>query len=83
MTTQAEAQELANSSDPDRSETTKKPTLAQGESQSLSALAVEFRNVHFSFDDEKVLDGVSFTVVRGEIKIILSGSGGANPQFLN
>jgi ABC-type transporter Mla maintaining outer membrane lipid asymmetry ATPase subunit MlaF len=34
--------------------------------------AVEFRNVSFSFDDEKVLDGISFTVMRGEIKIILS-----------
>jgi len=44
--------------------------------------AVEFRDVHFPFDDEKVLDGVSFTVMRGEIKIILSGSGGGKSTIL-
>ena len=38
--------------------------------------------MHFSFDDEKVLDGVSFTVMRGEIKIILSGSGGGKSTIL-
>jgi phospholipid/cholesterol/gamma-HCH transport system ATP-binding protein len=43
---------------------------------------VEFRNVHFSFDDENVLDGISFTVMRGEIKIILSGSGGGKSTIL-
>ncbi len=50
--------------------------------ENLSAPAVEFRNVHFFFDDEKVLDGVSFTVMRGEIKIILSGSGGGKSTIL-
>jgi phospholipid/cholesterol/gamma-HCH transport system ATP-binding protein len=44
--------------------------------------AVEFRNVSFSFDDEKVLDGISFTVMSGEIKIILSGSGGGKSTIL-
>jgi len=44
--------------------------------------AVEFRDVSFSFDDEKVLDRLSFKVMKGEIKIILSASGGGNPQFL-
>jgi phospholipid/cholesterol/gamma-HCH transport system ATP-binding protein len=38
--------------------------------------AIEFRDVHLSFDDKKVLDGVSFTVRRGETKIILGRSGG-------
>jgi phospholipid/cholesterol/gamma-HCH transport system ATP-binding protein len=38
--------------------------------------AIEFRDVHLSFDDRKVLDGLSFTVRRGETKIILGGSGG-------
>src|SRR5215212_9166747 len=37
--------------------------------------AIEFRNVHISFDDRKVLDGISFKVMRGETKIILGGSG--------
>jgi phospholipid/cholesterol/gamma-HCH transport system ATP-binding protein len=44
--------------------------------------AVEFRDVHLSFDDKKVLDGVSFTVAKGEIKIILSGSGGGKSTIL-
>ena len=38
--------------------------------------AIEFRDVHLAFDDHKVLDGVSFTVRRGETKIILGRSGG-------
>ena len=38
--------------------------------------AIEFRDVHLSFDDKKVLNGVSFTVRRGETKIILGRSGG-------
>ena len=38
--------------------------------------AIEFRDVHLAFDDQKVLDGVSFTVRRGETKIILGRSGG-------
>jgi phospholipid/cholesterol/gamma-HCH transport system ATP-binding protein len=37
--------------------------------------AIEFRDVHLSFDDRKVLDGLSFTVAKGETKIILGGSG--------
>jgi len=38
--------------------------------------AIEFRDVHLAFDDLKVLDGVSFTVRRGETKVILGRSGG-------
>ena len=37
--------------------------------------AIEFRDVHLSFDDRKVLDGLSFKVMKGETKIILGGSG--------
>src|SRR3954463_6094817 len=44
--------------------------------------AIEFRNVHLSFEDKKVLDDVSFTVMKGEIKIILSGSGGGKSTIL-
>jgi phospholipid/cholesterol/gamma-HCH transport system ATP-binding protein len=44
--------------------------------------AVEFRHVHFSFDDQKVLDDLSFAVQKGEIKIILSGSGGGKSTIL-
>lgn len=38
--------------------------------------AIEFRDVHLSFDEQKILDGISFTVRRGETKIILGRSGG-------
>lgn len=38
--------------------------------------AIEFHDVHLSFDDKKILNGVSFTVRRGETKIILGRSGG-------
>ena len=38
--------------------------------------AIEFRDVHLSFDDQKILNGVNFTVRQGETKIILGRSGG-------
>lgn len=38
--------------------------------------AIEFRDVHLSFDDKQILNGISFTVKRGETKIILGRSGG-------
>jgi phospholipid/cholesterol/gamma-HCH transport system ATP-binding protein len=44
--------------------------------------AIEFRDVDFSYDDQKVLDGLSFKVAKGEIKIILSGSGGGKSTIL-
>src|SRR5688500_11731425 len=44
--------------------------------------AVEFRDISFSFDDEKVLDRLSFKVMKGEIKIILSGSAGGKTTIL-
>lgn len=38
--------------------------------------AIEFRDVHLSFDEEEILKGISFTVRRGETKIVLGRSGG-------
>jgi phospholipid/cholesterol/gamma-HCH transport system ATP-binding protein len=37
--------------------------------------AIEFRNVTIEFDGRKVLDNLSFKVMKGETKIILGGSG--------
>ncbi|HEY3025553.1 MAG TPA: ATP-binding cassette domain-containing protein [Pyrinomonadaceae bacterium] len=82
MTDSVEVQIPTNSSEPDQSATTLKSGSAQPGDQDLSVPAVEFRNVHFSFEDEEVLDGISFTVMRGEIKIILSGSGGGKSTVL-
>jgi phospholipid/cholesterol/gamma-HCH transport system ATP-binding protein len=38
--------------------------------------AIEFKDVTLSFDDRVVLENLSFTVQKGETKIILGGSGG-------
>src|SRR5919112_4741617 len=38
--------------------------------------AIEFRGVTLSFDDKVILDELSFTVNKGETKVILGGSGG-------
>lgn len=37
--------------------------------------AIEFRNVTMIFDDQKILNDLSFKVMKGETKIILGGSG--------
>ncbi|MCA1632635.1 MAG: ATP-binding cassette domain-containing protein, partial [Acidobacteria bacterium] len=51
-------------------------TFAEVDDRERSIPAIEFREVTLSFDDRVVLDGLSFTVQRGETKIILGGSGG-------
>ena len=51
-------------------------TFAEVDSHERIVPAVEFRDVHLSFDGRKVLDGLSFKVMKGETKIILGGSGG-------
>jgi phospholipid/cholesterol/gamma-HCH transport system ATP-binding protein len=82
MTMQVGVQEKANSSQGVRASETPMPSSALGENQRVSTATVEFRDVSFSYDGEKVLDGVSFAVMRGEIKIILSGSGGGKSTIL-
>src|SRR6266567_3614676 len=52
------------------------------ETGELVTLAIEFRNVDFSYAEKKVIDDLSFKVARGEIKIILSGSGGGKSTIL-
>src|SRR6266511_1023874 len=66
----------------DQSARRREESSPQRENQNLSVPAIEFRDVHFFFDDEKVLDGISFAMMRGEIKIILSGSGGGKSTML-
>ena len=43
---------------------------------------IEFRNVHMSFNDELILKGVSFTILRGQTKIILGVSGSGKSTIL-
>lgn len=45
--------------------------------------AIEFRHVNFSYtDDRRILDDVSFQVMRGETLLVLSGSGGGKSTVL-
>jgi len=37
--------------------------------------AIEFRNVHLSFDESQILRGLSFKVLSGAMKVVLGGSG--------
>ncbi|MGD9563927.1 MAG: ABC transporter ATP-binding protein [Pyrinomonadaceae bacterium] len=44
--------------------------------------AIEFRDVHLAFDDKVILNGISFTVRRGETKVILGASGGGKSTII-
>ncbi len=44
--------------------------------------AIEFRDVHLSFDETQILNGISFTVRRGETKVILGRSGGGKSTIV-
>ncbi|HEX8706968.1 MAG TPA: ATP-binding cassette domain-containing protein [Pyrinomonadaceae bacterium] len=50
-------------------------TFAEVDDQERAIPAIEFRDVHLAFDERKVLNGLSFKVMKGETKIILGGSG--------
>jgi phospholipid/cholesterol/gamma-HCH transport system ATP-binding protein len=57
------------------SEDAAESTFAEVDDRRREIPAIEFRNVHLAFDDRKVLDGLTFKVMKGETKIILGGSG--------
>lgn len=44
--------------------------------------AIEFQDVFLSFEDKPILNGISFTVRRGETKIILGRSGGGKSTII-
>lgn len=50
-------------------------TFAEVDDRSRSVPAIEFRDVHLTFGERVILDGISFIVQKGETKIILGGSG--------
>src|SRR6187549_1959365 len=43
---------------------------------------IEFRDVELAFDDQVILDKVSFSVRRGETKIVLGGSGSGKSTII-
>ena len=57
------------------SEDAAESTFAEVDDRDRAIPAIEFRDVHLAFDDRKVLDGLTFKVMKGETKIILGGSG--------
>jgi phospholipid/cholesterol/gamma-HCH transport system ATP-binding protein len=48
-----------------------------------SVPAIEFRDVDLAFDDQVILDKVSFSVRKGETKIVLGGSGSGKSTIIN
>lgn len=44
--------------------------------------AIEFRDVHLAFDDKVILDGVSFSVKKGQTKIVLGRSGSGKSTII-
>jgi len=57
------------------SESAAESTFREVDDAAREIPAIEFRNVTMIFDDRKVLDDLSFKVMKGETKIILGGSG--------
>ena len=45
--------------------------------------AIEFRDVELAFDDQLILDRVSFSVHRGQTRIVLGGSGTGKSTIIN
>lgn len=50
--------------------------------RSRVAPVIEFRDVRLAFDEKVILDGVSFSVRRGETKMILGRSGGGKSTII-
>ncbi len=44
--------------------------------------AIEFRDVHLSFGEKKILNGINFRVRRGETKLVLGRSGGGKSTII-
>jgi phospholipid/cholesterol/gamma-HCH transport system ATP-binding protein len=55
----------------------------EAEAASRPAPVIEFREVDLAFGDQVILDGVSFSVRRGETKIVLGGSGTGKSTIIN
>ena len=56
---------------------------AQVDDLSRTVPAIEFRDVELAFDEQVVLQKVSFLVQRGQTKIVLGGSGSGKSTIIN
>jgi phospholipid/cholesterol/gamma-HCH transport system ATP-binding protein len=52
------------------------------EAKGASTAAIEFRDVVLAYDEQVILDGISFSVQPGETKIVLGGSGTGKSTIL-
>lgn len=59
------------------------PTRGSGSDDFDFLPAIEFVDVDLAFDDQVVLDKVSFVVREGEIKVVLGGSGTGKSTIIN
>jgi phospholipid/cholesterol/gamma-HCH transport system ATP-binding protein len=57
-------------------------TFAEVDNRDRIIPAIEFRDVVLAFDDRVILNKLSFTVMKGETKIILGGSGGGKSTII-
>jgi phospholipid/cholesterol/gamma-HCH transport system ATP-binding protein len=64
------------------SENAAESTFAEVDDRERAIPAIEFRDVLLAFDERKVLDGLSFKVMKGETKLILGGSGGGKSTII-
>ena len=55
----------------------------QVDDRSRTVPAIEFRDVELAFDEQVVLEKVSFLVQRGQTKIVLGGSGSGKSTIIN
>lgn len=60
-----------------------KDRKAQGELENISKNAVEFRNLDFSFDNNKIYNKLSFSIPRGKVTLIKGASGKGKTTLLN
>jgi phospholipid/cholesterol/gamma-HCH transport system ATP-binding protein len=56
--------------------------MAEIDDRDRAIPAIEFRNVDLFFDERKVLNNLSFRVMKGETRIILGGSGGGKSTII-
>ncbi|HWN11565.1 MAG TPA: ATP-binding cassette domain-containing protein [Pyrinomonadaceae bacterium] len=57
-------------------------TFAEVDDRDREIPAIEFRDVVLAFDDRIILNKLSFSVRKGELKIILGGSGGGKSTII-
>ncbi len=80
---EAAKEEIHQTADNRVSEAAADSTFAEVDDHERAVPSIEFRDVHLSFDERKILDGLSFIVRKGETKVILGGSGGGKSTTIN